>query len=118
MKGLYTSFNPKVMKTLHGFAVFALLVGFAFVTSGMASNRHRQHIAKEIVANVDLTLQNKCTRDAKYKTTFNGATQEGVVLKGDKMRLSLAEGTKIVVDGEDFMTVTAADNGQTFQVCR
>jgi hypothetical protein len=117
MKHFYRVPSFSLMKALHQFAAFALFIGFVAFSSGMAKH-HPSSKATTLVANVDLTLQNKCTRDVKYETVANGATQNGLVPKGDKVRVSIAVGTAITVDGEDFMTVSATDNGQTFQVCR
>jgi hypothetical protein len=108
------------MKSLHHFAALVVLAGFVFTATGMASQTSSASRGHDIVigANVDLTLQNKCTRDVKYSVSNAGATTQGVVAKGDKVKLNLAIGAVITVDGEQFMTVSAADNGQTFQVCR
>jgi hypothetical protein len=73
---------------------------------------------EKAVANVEIILQNKCTRDVKY-VLKNGATStNGVVAKGDKVKLNVATGTQILVDGDVFMTVADGDAGQTFMVCR
>ncbi len=108
------------MKYLRHFATLAILGGLVFATTGMASSRSlRLGQPEATVAGIpDITLQNKCTRDVKYSVSKAGETTQGVIAKGDKVRLSLAVGTAITVDGEAFMTVSEADNGQTFQVCR
>jgi hypothetical protein len=72
----------------------------------------------EKAANVEVILQNKCTRDVKYSLKVGATTTNGVVPKGDKVKVNVAVGTEICVDGDAFMTVAAADAGQTFMVCR
>ena len=76
------------------------------------------HSAATMEANVEVTLQNKCTRDVKYTMKSGGTTTNGVVAKGDKVKISVAVGTEICVDGDAFMFVAAGDAGQTFMVCR
>ena len=76
------------------------------------------HSAARMEANVEVTLQNKCTRDVKYTMKSGGTTTNGVVAKGDKVKISVAVGTEICVDGDAFMFVAAGDAGQTFMVCR
>jgi hypothetical protein len=105
------------MKYLRHFAATALLATLVVTATAMGSSP-QAHVDNALVANVDVTLQNKCTRDVSYTTMLNGATTKGTVNKGDKVRLSLSVGTKVCVDGEDFITVSATDAGQTFQVCR
>ncbi len=106
------------MKNLGHFAALAILVAFATIFSGMASsnNHPRAHVIDAV--GIVVTLQNKCTRDVKYSLSGSGVDAEGTVAKGDKIKLTLAIGTAITVDGEDFMKVNAVDDGQTFQVCR
>jgi co-chaperonin GroES (HSP10) len=99
------------MKYLRQCTALVLLVAFAAVAMSMAAS-------SSALGNVEVSLQNKCTRDVNYTTVTNGATSKGKVSKGDKIKLSLAPGTEITVDEESFMTVSDADNGQTFQVCR
>ncbi len=102
------------MKYLRQCTALVLLVAFAAVATSMTASSPRG----SEVANVEVNLQNKCTRDVNYTTVTSGATSNGKVSKGDKIKLSLAPGTEITVDEESFMTVSDTDNGQTFQVCR
>lgn len=106
------------MKYLRQFAALSLLTLFVIGASGMASTTHRGSKSHAIQATVEVILQNKCTRDVKYTTKCESKTGQGVVPKGDKVKLTLEVGTTITVDGEEFMNVAASDNGQTFQVCR
>ena len=70
------------------------------------------------VGTVELTLQNKCTRDVKYLLKSGSTSNTGVVPKGDKVKVTVAVGTEICIDGDAFMTVADGDAGQTFIVCR
>ena len=95
-----------------------MLSVFTLAATGMAARPDRTRATMVVAASVEITLQNKCTRDVKYTATYNGKASQGVVAKGDKIKLTLSAGTTITVDGEEFMTVADSDNGQTFQVCR
>jgi hypothetical protein len=106
------------MKTLRQFSALVLLVSFACVAASMASVEQSRHAQATALGQIEVTLQNKCTRDVGYSTTKGGATTKGTVSKGSKVKLDLDSGTVINVDDEAFMTVSDADNGQTFQVCR
>ena len=106
------------MKNMRLFTALVMSVALALTLSSMASsNKPTRHDAIVSVGIV-VTLQNKCTRDVKYSLSGSGVDATGTVAKGDKVKLTLAIGTAITVDGEDFMKVNAGDDGQTFQVCR
>lgn len=70
------------------------------------------------VGSVEVTLQNKCTRDVKYLLKSGSTSNSGVVPKGDKVKVTVTVGTEICIDGDAFMTVADGDAGQTFIVCR
>lgn len=106
------------MKNLRHFTALAILVAFAAALSSMASSNTHPRTHVEATVGIVVTLQNKCTRDVKYSLSGSGVDATGTVAKGDKIKLTLAIGTAITVDGEDFMKVNAGDDGQTFQVCR
>jgi hypothetical protein len=73
--------------------------------------------ASSFLAPVSVTLQNKCTRAAKYEVK-GGTASSGTVEAGSKVKLSLEVGQKVFVDGEICLEVSAADNGSTYIVCR
>ena len=102
--------------------VCAAVLMSAMLTLAMGSSANASHKELGVVTKsegaIEVTLQNKCTRDVKYQLKSGGTTTNGVVAKGDKVKVSVASGTEICVDGDAFMTVAAADAGQTFMVCR
>jgi hypothetical protein len=120
---LYGSlFYPKGILMKNFTLVCASVVMSAMLTFAMGSTSEASRGRFDAVTNaeggVEVTLQNKCTRDVKYQLKSGGTTTNGVVAKGDKVKVSVASGTEICVDGDAFMTVAAADAGQTFMVCR
>ena len=106
------------MKNLRHFTALAILVAYAATLTAMAPSPAGERSHAAVSVGIVVTLQNKCTRDVKYSLSGSGVDATGTVAKGDKVKLTLAIGTAITVDGEDFMKVNAADDGQTFQVCR
>src|SRR5688572_12581448 len=57
----------------------------------------------KMVGNVEITLQNKCTRDVKYSLKNGASVTNGVVAKGDKVKVNVAAGTQVVVEGDVLM---------------
>lgn len=82
------------------------------------NGHHNSKAAFKAVAGIEIVLQNKCTRDVKYTLKKGAESSNGVVTKGDKVKINVASGTEICVDGDAFMTVSDGDAGQTFLVCR
>jgi hypothetical protein len=97
--------------------LMSAMLTFAMGSATTASLKGARSTAR-IEGNVEVILQNKCTRDVKYTLKAGATTTNGVVAKGDKVKVSVATGTEICVDGDAFMTVAVADAGQTFMVCR
>jgi hypothetical protein len=100
-------------------AVFMMMGTFAFATgSTSAAEAGFPKTAVKKMANVEITLQNKCTRDVKYTLKSGASATNGTIAKGDKVKVNVAVGTQVVVDGDVVMTVADSDAGQTFCVCR
>ena len=95
----------------------SLMLTFAITNANHGDRRHLKG-ENTVVANIEVTLQNKCTRDVKYLLKSGGTNTNGVVAAGGKVKVSVAVGTEICVDGDAFMTVAATDAGQAFMVCR
>lgn len=73
--------------------------------------------AGAMLAPVNVTLQNKCTRAVKYE--IKGATSSnGTIEAESKTKLKLEPGLKVYVDGELCIEVSAKDEGATYIVCR
>lgn len=73
--------------------------------------------AGAMLAPVNVTLQNKCTRAVKYE--IKGATtSNGTIEAESKAKLKLEPGLKVYVDGELCIEVSAKDEGATYIVCR
>jgi hypothetical protein len=73
--------------------------------------------AGSLLAPVNLTLQNKCTRPVKYE--IRGATTtNGTIEAESKAKLKLEPGQKVYVDGELCLEVSLKDEGTTYIVCR
>lgn len=106
------------MKNLHTLLLSGLMMAALGINVGHASGLRGPRAATVAVAAVDVTLQNKCTRDVKYSVRENGQLKNGVVAKGDKLKLSVGVGAEICIDGEHFLTVAATDAGKTLVVCQ
>jgi hypothetical protein len=74
-------------------------------------------MAGALLAPVNITLQNKCTRPVKYEIR-GGAATTGTIDAEGKSKLKLEPGQKVYVDGELCLEVTVKDEGTTFVVCR
>lgn len=96
-----------------------LMVVAVALSGSTAVDRHPDKGSHAVVVgSVELTLQNKCTRDVKYLLKSGATSNSGVVPKEGKVKVTVAVGTEICIDGDAFMHVADGDAGQTFIVCR
>jgi hypothetical protein len=117
MNFMDSTIQSTAMKFFRGLAALTLLATFALIVMSMAMPKSPSENLS-MAGKVEVTLQNKCSREVNYKLSTAGVVEQGTISKSDKVKVSVSVGTEIRVDGEEFMTVAASDQGQTFQVCR